>query len=191
MEHPARRNEYKLNLACRPPWQRKWLPAAAAVCAFGIAVGACTRSDISSSSKPPASAALDCAGVIGIDEEPGADASTFGDVAFATAGPDGVPFEIRPWDTKLLWTKIGLWIRAGRPARISMRSLDEANALVWPNSTGAATQQLETNGCDGDRGWMAFAGGLVVEGPRCLLLEVESAGRKWDVSVPLGAPCDK
>jgi hypothetical protein len=129
--------------------------------------------------------------VIAIDEEPGADASTFGDVAFATAGPDGVPLEIRPWDNGLLWTKIGLWIRAGKPARISMASSDAAGALLWPNSTGSATRQLETNGCDGDRGWMAFAGGLVVEGPTCLLLEVESADREWEVSVPLGAPCNQ
>ncbi len=171
--------------------QGKWLPAAAAVCAFGVAVGACARSDNSSNSKPAASTVLDCAGVVAIDEEPGADASIFGDVAFATAGPDGVPLEIRPWDGGLLWSKIGLWIRAGKSARISMASSDAAGALLWPNSTGSATRQLETNGCDGDRGWMAFAGGLVVEGPTCLLLEVESANREWDVSVPLGAPCNQ
>lgn len=85
------------------------------------------------------------------------------------------------------FAKTGLLAQAGAAFTIEVNERPETAQIHWgsPDEFGST---ITTDGCPGN-GWLAFAGGFLVDEPRCVELTVRTASAEETVQVGVGAPC--
>jgi hypothetical protein len=92
-----------------------------------------------------------------------------------------------------LFAKTPLMVHVGRPAEIAVPARWASRAsIAWGNHAEEWTTQLQipacpSNGPGGD--WLVYPGGLSVDQPSCVPLEIRSGGSLATVRISVGAPC--
>ena len=85
--------------------------------------------------------------------------------------------------TRRLFAKSGLLLRTGEHAELS----SEDAWLAW--GSNAVDRRLDAGPCQGEPGWLAFAGGYLVSDPGCVAVTVTVDGEDFPYTVGVGAPC--
>lgn len=87
------------------------------------------------------------------------------------------------------FAKAGLVVRSGVAFAIEVNEPAETAQLGWgsPADFGSG---IRTDGCDTGDAWLAFAGGFLVDEPRCVEVTVRAHGVEETVQVGVGAPCE-
>lgn len=86
------------------------------------------------------------------------------------------------------FAKTGLLAQAGAAFAIEVNEPPATAQIHWERPDEFASA-ITTDGCPGT-GWLAFAGGFLVDEPRCVELTVRSASAEETVQVGVGKPCE-
>lgn len=112
-------------------------------------------------------------------------------IALPTWGSSGVldVYQWEAYDPPNYFAKFGLHVKGG--AEFSLRSLHPpaTAGLNWTGLQRDIVTVLHSNGCPGS-GWLVFAGGIWVDEPRCVQLEVKAGGTSEIVDLGIGVACE-
>jgi hypothetical protein len=86
------------------------------------------------------------------------------------------------------FAKTGLAVRPGVAFTIEVDESSESALIGWGSPAGFGSA-ITTDGCTGD-GWVVFAGGFLVDEPRCVEVDVSTDGGGETAEVGVGAPCE-
>jgi hypothetical protein len=91
-----------------------------------------------------------------------------------------------------LFAKWGLFVRAGAPVDLQVRSGWENRARIGWGSPASPAVAVHVPACPGPSGqavWLSFAGGTWVAQPACVPLIVRSRGQEAQVRLGIGMQC--
>jgi hypothetical protein len=176
------------------------MPAATAAAVLLVLVSACTHDSdpapvrsTGAASAPPGGTVLSCAAPIGIEPSPprphravlDAVAVDMSAVLQANDAAGSAPHR--------LFAKTGLLVHAGTPAEIDVPAAWAGRlAITWGNGASEWTTALRIPACPRDGpggGWLVYPGGLSVDEPACVPLEVRAAGKAETIHLAVGARC--
>jgi hypothetical protein len=178
------------------------LRAAALVVTVVLAASACTEADPGNAagtatpggSAPLASSAIElpCDETIATDADlPDSYAAIADAVALPTCGSADRALQTSHREENPApnhFAKTGLAVRSGVAFTIEVDAPSDTAQLGW-GSSGEFGSALATDGCTGD-GWQVFAGGFLVDEPRCVEVTVRTDGAEETVQIGVGAPCE-
>jgi hypothetical protein len=140
-------------------------------------------------SPPPGTVMLSCDAPIGVEPSPEKshrailDAVALDVSATLQASPTGGS------DPHRLFAKTGLLVHAGTEAEIDVPGAwADRLAIAWGNHAAEWTTRLRIPACPGGD-WLVYPGGLSVDEPACVPLEVRAGGKVETVHLAAGVPC--
>lgn len=169
-----------------------------------LAGTACSVNQPSGSPSPTASPAdtarkasssdVPCENVINFSDSPSKGRAIVLGAALPSANAGGPQLAAHPSEMPdgsiRYFAKDGLEVQRGRPLQISVP--DEVRGRLWIGWGGNPShpaQRISFNGCDGEKEWMAFAGGYWVTKPGCFPLEVTDGRAVKRIEIAIETEC--
>lgn len=169
-----------------------------------LAGSACSVNQPSGSPSPEASPAdtarnasfskIPCENAINSLDSPSNGHAIILGAALPSANAGGPQLDARPSEMPdgsiRYFAKNGLEVQPGRSLEISVPHEVRGRLWIgWGGNPSRPAQRISFNGCDGEKGWLAFAGGYWVTEPGCFPLEVTDDRAVKRIEIVIGTEC--